>query len=73
MTTFLTFLSAGLYLILVLVTISNKNAIKVNGRVVDNAFARALLAIAVWPVIALVFWLFGLISQFMLLPLTALF
>ena len=65
---YLVMFSAVLYLAFIISLTFSKIPLKWSEHLLENRLARAGFAALSWPVVALLFLLFGLIGKFMLLP-----
>ncbi len=65
-------ISSILYILFVLAAAFGFGSITFNDREIENPFVRGLVALIVWPLIGLIFWVIGVIGNFLLMPFSTL-
>jgi hypothetical protein len=59
--------------VIISLTLFGKDDVKINEMSVENPFMRMAIAIVIVPFIGAVFYIFGLIGHFLLLPIISIF
>lgn len=67
--TFLTIVSAVMWLVWIVFLVLDKNSVKINKKPIQNPFLRAILGFFVIPVVGVIMFVLGFVGWFILLPL----